>query len=198
MHPASPLEAERAGVATAYQEVDLIPELSVAENIMLGRQPKRAGFLQWKSIRRSADEALSRLGLKLDSSLPASSYSMAIQQMVAIARALHVEAKLLILDEPTFSLDEQEVAELFALMRKLRDDGLGIVFVTPFLDQVYGDTDRITVLRNGELVGEYERPCSCPGSNSSPALWAAMLRRLPRSATPCPSAATTTPKARFS
>ncbi len=156
MNPGSPLDAERAGIATVYQEVNLIPELSVAENIMLGRQPRKAGFLQWRSIRRHADEALSRLGLKIDSSRPVSSFSMAIQQMVAIARALHVDAKLLVLDEPTSSLDEQEVAELFVIMRKLRDDGLGIVFVTHFLDQVYAVTDRITVLRNGELVGEFE------------------------------------------
>lgn len=153
--PKTPLEAERVGIATVYQEVNLIPELSVAENIMLGRQPKRRGFLQWREIRRRADEALARLGLNIDSSQPASSYSMAIQQMIAIARALYIDTKLLILDEPTSSLDEQEVAELFKVMRGLRDDGLGLVFVTHFLDQVYEVSDRITVLRNGALVGEY-------------------------------------------
>ncbi len=155
--PRTPLDAERAGIATVYQEVNLIPELSVAENIMLGRQPKRAGFLQWKEIRRRADEALARLGLEIDSSRAVSSYSMAIQQMVAIARALYLDAKLLILDEPTSSLDEQEVAELFGTMRRLKDDGLGIVFVTHFLDQVYEIADHITVLRNGGLVGEFEK-----------------------------------------
>lgn len=155
LHPGSPLEAERAGIATVYQEVNLIPEMSVAENIMLGRQPVKWGFLQWRSIQRQAEDVLQRLGLTIDASAPVSSYSMAIQQMVAIARALFVDARLLILDEPTSSLDEQEVAELFAVMRKLRDEGLGIIFVTHFLDQVYEISDRITVLRNGQLVGEY-------------------------------------------
>jgi monosaccharide-transporting ATPase len=151
----SPLEAERAGIATVYQEVNLIPELSVAENILLGRQPRRFGFLQWKEIHRQAEGVLHRLGLDIDASEPVSSFSMAVQQMVAIARALFIDAKLLILDEPTSSLDEQEVAELFTVMRKLRDEGLGIIFVTHFLDQVYEISDRITVLRNGLLVGEF-------------------------------------------
>jgi simple sugar transport system ATP-binding protein len=155
LRAASPLEAERAGIATVYQEVNLIPELSVAENIMLGRQPKKNGFLQWKEVNRQADEVLARLGLNIDAAASVSQYSMAIQQMVAIARALFVDARLLILDEPTSSLDEQEVAELFAVIRTLRDEGLGIIFVTHFLDQVYAVTDRITVLRNGALVGEY-------------------------------------------
>jgi simple sugar transport system ATP-binding protein len=151
----SPLEAERAGIATVYQEVNLIPELSVAENILLGRQPRRFGFLQWREIHRQAEGVLHRLGLDIDASEPVSGFSMAVQQMVAIARALFIDAKLLILDEPTSSLDEQEVSELFTVMRKLRDEGLGIIFVTHFLDQVYEISDRITVLRNGQLVGEF-------------------------------------------
>ena len=153
--PQSPREAEETGISTVYQEVNLIPELSVAENIMIGRQPRRLGMINWKALNTRARKALQRLDLDIDPSRPVSSYSLAIQQMVSIARALDVNAKMLILDEPTSSLDEKEVAELFKLMRSLRDKGLGLVFVTHFLDQVYAVTDRITVLRNGELVGEY-------------------------------------------
>jgi len=156
VHPGSPKHAEALGISTVYQEVNLIPGLSVAENICLGRQPARWGVLQWGAIRRRAGEALLRLGLEIDISRQASSYSIAIQQMVAIARALDVEAKLLVLDEPTSSLDENEVEELFTVVRKLRDEGLGIIFITHFLDQAYEIADRITVLRNGELVGEYQ------------------------------------------
>jgi galactofuranose transport system ATP-binding protein len=152
----SPLDAQRLGVSTVYQEVNLIPHLSVAENIFLGRQPTRFGRIRWDEINRRSREVLERLDLRIDVTQPLSSCSIAIQQMVAIARALLVSAKLLVLDEPTSSLDAGEVRHLFALMRKLRDEGLGIVFVTHFLDQVYEVTDRITVLRNGGLVGEYE------------------------------------------
>ena len=154
IRPGSPREAERAGISTVYQEVNLIPHLSVAENICLGRQPTRAGFIRWGAIARRARQALARLEIELDVSRQLSSCSIAIQQMVALARALDVDAKLLILDEPTSSLDENEVAELFKVMRKLRGEGLGIVFVTHFLEQVYAVTDRITVLRNGRHVGE--------------------------------------------
>jgi len=155
VHPNSPREAEAAGISTVYQEVNLIPHFSIAENICLGRQPRRWGAIDWRSIRIRADAALARLDLKLDVSRQLSSCSVAIQQMVALARALDVSAQLLILDEPTSSLDEKEVEELFRVVRKLRDDGLGIVFVTHFIDQVYELADRITVLRNGRLVGAY-------------------------------------------
>jgi galactofuranose transport system ATP-binding protein len=154
--PKSPKDAEAHGISTVYQEVNLIPTLSVAENILLGRQPKKFGVLQWSAMRQQAVRALERLGLKLDVTRELRSCSIALQQMVAIARALDVRAKLLILDEPTSSLDEQECAALFAVMRRLRDERLAIVFVTHFLDQVYAVTDRITVLRNGGLVGEFE------------------------------------------
>ncbi len=155
IRPASPLEAERAGISTVYQEVNLVPSLSVAENITLGRQPGRLGFLNWRAIRRRARAALARLEVECDVDAELGSLSVARQQMVAIARALDTSARLLVLDEPTASLDEHEVAELFKVMRRLRADGLGIVFVTHFLDQVYAVTDRITVLRNGRLVGEF-------------------------------------------
>ncbi len=153
--PASPKEAEACGISTVYQEVNLVPSLSIAENIMLGRQPGRAGLLNWRALRRRARAALARLEIECDVEAELGSLSVALQQMVAIARALDLQARLLVLDEPTASLDEKEVADLFAIMRRLRGEGLGIVFVTHFLEQVYAVTDRLTVLRNGELVGEH-------------------------------------------
>ena len=154
--PHSPQAAEALGISTVYQEVNLIPYLSVAENICLGRQQTRFGFVNWKQIRQRAAAALARLGMHVDVNEPVASYSIAIQQLVAIGRALDVQAKLLILDEPTSSLDEGEVERLFGILRQLKTQGLGIVFVTHFLDQVYAVSDRITVLRNGQFVGEYE------------------------------------------
>ena len=153
--PATPKEAEQAGISTVYQEVNLIPALSVAENITLGRQPGPFGFINGRAMRRHARAALARLELDCEVDAELGSLSVAVQQMVAIARALDLRARLLVLDEPTASLDEKEVAELFAVMRRLRGEGMGIVFVTHFLDQVYAVTDRITVLRNGQRVGAY-------------------------------------------
>jgi len=153
--PRSPQEAQRLGISTVYQEVNLIPSLSVAENIFLGRQPTRWGRIDWRQIRRRAQAAIERLDLSVDVGRQLSSYSIAIQQMVAIARAIDISARLLILDEPTSSLDANEVQRLFAVMRKLRDEGMAIIFVSHFLDQIYAVTDRITVLRNGRLIGEY-------------------------------------------
>ncbi|MBI5834869.1 MAG: sugar ABC transporter ATP-binding protein, partial [Armatimonadetes bacterium] len=148
-------DAQALGLSTVYQEVNLIPHLSAAENIFLGRQPKRWGRLDWRAMRLGAEAAMARLNIDIDVMQPVSSFSVAIQQMVAIARALDVEAKVLVLDEPTASLDSSEVERLFELIRQLKADGLGIVFVTHFLEQVYQVTDRITVLRNGQLVGEW-------------------------------------------
>ena len=151
--PNSPGEAEALGISTVYQEVNLVPHLSVAENICIGRQPTLLGMIRWGAIAKRARAALARLDLSLDVNRQLSSYSIAIQQMVAIARALDISAKLLILDEPTSSLDKTEVEELFKKLRILREDGLGIIFITHFLDQVYEITDTITVLRNGCRVG---------------------------------------------
>lgn len=153
IRPDAPHAAEAAGISTVYQEVNLVPTLSVAENIMLGRQPRRLGLIRWGEVRRRARAALARVGLRCDVDAELGALSVAQQQMVAIARALDVSARVLVLDEPTASLDAAEVTELFRVMRRLRDEGLGIVFVTHFLDQVYAVTDRITVLRNGRLVG---------------------------------------------
>ncbi len=154
--PSSPKAAEGLGVSTVYQEVNLIPHRSVAENICLGRQPARFGIIRWRAVARRAEAALARVDLKMDVSQPLSACSIAVQQLIAIARALDISERLLVLDEPTSSLDEQEVKELFGVIRKLRSEGMGIIFVTHFLDQVYAISDRITVLRDGRLVGEYE------------------------------------------
>jgi simple sugar transport system ATP-binding protein len=150
-----PLQAQRAGISTVYQEVNLCPNLSVAENIYIGREPRRLGAIHWRRMRQRAAELLHRLELDLDVGAQLGSYSIAIQQMVAIARAVDISAKVLILDEPTSSLDASEVEQLFRVIRRLRDEGLAIVFISHFLDQVYEIADRMTVLRNGRRVGEY-------------------------------------------
>ncbi|MGS2616088.1 sugar ABC transporter ATP-binding protein [Micromonospora sp. LZ34] len=152
---AGPMQATAAGVSTVYQEVNLCPNLSVAENIFIGRQPRRFGTVAWREMRRRATALLARLDLDIDVTELLGNYSLAVQQMVAIARAVDVQARVLILDEPTSSLDADEVTQLMRIMRQLRDEGIAILFVTHFLDQVYGIADRITVLRNGRLVGEY-------------------------------------------
>jgi monosaccharide-transporting ATPase len=150
-----PLQAQHAGISTVYQEVNLCPNLSVAENIFIGREPRRFGMIQWSQMEKRAAALLKRLQLDIDVSAPLSTYSLAIQQMVAIARAIDISAKVLVLDEPTSSLDASEVEQLFRVMRQLKDEGVAILFVTHFLDQVFSISDRITVLRNGRLVGEY-------------------------------------------
>ena len=150
----SPQEAQRVGISTVYQEITLCPNLSVAENIFIGRG-KGAG-VNWRTMNKKAGELLASLGIAVKPTQQLASCSIAVQQMIAIARAVDMECSVLILDEPTSSLDESEVAKLFALMRKLKARGVGIIFVTHFLDQVYEVCDRITVLRDGQLVGEYE------------------------------------------
>ena len=152
---AAPLEAEAAGIRTLYQEVNLCPNLSVAENIFAGRQPRRRGAIDWKAIHAGARDALAQLNLSLDVTQSLDTYPIAVQQMVAIARAVSVEARVLILDEPTSSLDDSEVAKLFEVLRNLKDSGIAILFVTHFLEQTYAISDRITVMRNGEREGEY-------------------------------------------
>ncbi|MDR0284160.1 MAG: sugar ABC transporter ATP-binding protein [Propionibacteriaceae bacterium] len=151
----SPQEAQSRGISTVYQEVNLCPNLSVAENLFAGRQPRRAGFVNWGEMNRRARAITESIGLDVDVQRPLGGYSIAMQQMIAIGRAIDISARVLILDEPTSSLNEQEVAKLFALVRSLRDRGLGIIFITHFLEQVYEVCDTITVLRNGRLVGQY-------------------------------------------
>jgi simple sugar transport system ATP-binding protein len=149
----SPQEAQNVGISTVYQEITLCPNLTVAENIYIGRGTR--GAVSWRSMERGATQILERLGIPARAKQQLANCSIAVQQMVAIARAVDMDCKVLILDEPTSSLDEQEVAKLFTLMRNLKSKGVGIVFVTHFLEQVYEVCDKITVLRNGELVGEY-------------------------------------------
>src|SRR5512140_1854421 len=152
----SPQHSQEIGISTVYQEVNLCTNISVAENIMLGHEPHRFGGIDWKKLNALARQALEKLDVDIDVTQPLGNYSVAIQQMVAIARSLEIaSAKILILDEPTSSLDVQETQQLFEVMKKLKNEGIGIIFITHFLDQVYQISDRITVLRNGKLVGTY-------------------------------------------
>jgi len=146
--PRSPAEAVALGVSTVYQEVNLVPNLSIAENVCLGR----TRGVRWGEMRTRAHAALARLGIELDVDRLLGACPIAHQQMVALARALDVKAQVLVLDEPTSSLDREEVRQLFEVLRRLKTEGIGIVFITHFLDQVYAIADRITVLRNGERV----------------------------------------------
>ncbi|WEX75418.1 sugar ABC transporter ATP-binding protein [Sinorhizobium numidicum] len=154
--PRDTFEAQRLGIGTVYQEVNLLPNLSVAENLFLGRQPRRFGMIDTRTMNRMARELLAEYELELDVTRALANYSVAIQQVVAIARAVDLSGKVLILDEPTASLDAHEVAMLFRIVRRLKARGLGIIFITHFLEQVYDISDRITVLRNGQLVGTRE------------------------------------------
>ena len=153
IEPRSPAEAAALGIATVYQEVNLLPNLTVAENLFLGRAPARFGLLREREMRRRAEAVLPGLGVQVDVAAPLGRYSVAVQHLVAIARAVDMSARVLILDEPTASLDEREVATLFDVLRRLAAGGIAILFVTHFLEQVYALCDRITVLRNGRLVG---------------------------------------------
>ena len=149
----SPQEAQGYGISTVYQEITLCPNLTVAENMFIGRSKGRG--VDWKAMERKAGELLDNLGIPARPRQQLGSCSLAVQQMVAIARAVDTECKVLILDEPTSSLDDKEVEMLFKLMRDLKARGVGIIFVTHFLEQVYAVSDQITVLRNGRLIGEY-------------------------------------------
>lgn len=149
-------DAERAGIATVYQEVNLCTNLSIGENLMLGHEVRGPLGINWRRTHARAKQALAGVGLDyLDTRMHLSALSLALQQLVAIARATVVKARVLILDEPTSSLDENEVDRLFSIVRALKEKGVAILFVSHFLDQVYQIADRLTVLRNGELVGEY-------------------------------------------
>jgi simple sugar transport system ATP-binding protein len=153
--PKNPRHAQDLGISAVYQEINLIPTLSVAENIFLGRQPTFLGLINMRSANRRARELLKTFNINIDVTRDLSSYSIAIQQIVAIIRGVDLSAKVLILDEPTSSLDKSEVEILFAVIRSLKARGIGILLITHFLDQVYEISDRITVLRNGRKVGEH-------------------------------------------
>ncbi|MFN2135590.1 MAG: sugar ABC transporter ATP-binding protein [Candidatus Promineifilaceae bacterium] len=153
----SPQHAQELGISTVYQEIDLCENLSVSENILLGREPRKQGRIDWETMHQEAARSLRHLNVNIDVTRNLGDYSIAIQQMVAIARALKISsAKMLILDEPTSSLDTHETEQLFQVMRKLKDEELGIVFITHFIDQVYEISDRTTILRNGKLVGTFD------------------------------------------
>jgi len=154
IHFKSPQEAQNMGIGTVYQEIALCSNLTVAENMFIGRG--RYAFVQWKQMNEKATQLLNSLGIPASPTQELTSCSLAVQQMIAIARAVDMDCKILILDEPTSSLDEDEVNKLFELMRELKSRGVGIIFITHFIEQVYKISDRITVLRNGELIGEYE------------------------------------------
>jgi monosaccharide-transporting ATPase len=152
----SPQHAIELGISTVYQEVNLCPNLTVAENIMIGQTPMKFGSVDWATMNAQAKQLLKELDIDIDVTQTLGSYSVAIQQMAAIARALEItSAKILILDEPTSSLDIHETNKLFSVMKKLKSEGMGIIFITHFIDQVYEISDKITVLRNGKLVGTY-------------------------------------------
>jgi monosaccharide-transporting ATPase len=149
----NPLDAQTKGIGTVYQEVNLLPNRSVAENLYLGHQPaNRFGLVNHRKMEADAKVLLARYGLSLDPSSELGTHSVAVQQIVAIARAVELSGKVLILDEPTASLDRNEVERLFEVIADLKRQGLAVIFITHFLDQVFAISDRVTVLRNGKLV----------------------------------------------
>ena len=160
IEPESPLRSQQIGISTVYQEVNLCANLTVAENIYIGREPRgKWGQIDWATMNANAKKLLhEELGLDLDVNRVLNFYPVAIQQMIAIARAIDTKCKILILDEPTSSLSDRETERLFAIMRKLKAQGIAIIFISHFLEQIYTMCDRITVLRDGEYVGEYDIP----------------------------------------
>jgi monosaccharide-transporting ATPase len=148
----SPSQAQRGGIATIFQEVNLVPHRSVAENIALGQEPRRYGFLDWSAMNARARTLLSRLEIEIDVARPLRDYPIATQQMTAIARALSYDARLVIMDEPTSSLAENEVQTLFTVIRRLQADGVSIVFVSHRLDELYAVCGAVTVMRDGRTV----------------------------------------------
>lgn len=151
----SPHQAQLNGVSTIYQEVNLVPYRSVSENIFMGREPRRWGFLNWNQMHRQAREILQRFDIEIDVTQPLLTYNVAIQQMVAVARAVSFKSKLVIMDEPTSSLDEREVATLFRVIRQLKSEGVSVLFVSHRLDELYAVCDRVTIMRDGQTVGDH-------------------------------------------
>ncbi|MDW6020716.1 sugar ABC transporter ATP-binding protein [Mesorhizobium sp. BAC0120] len=165
--PSDPLEAKRHGIVTIYQELSLIPALTVAENIFVGRASLgRLGLVNWRRMGEASRSILARVGLAIDPRTPVSALSVAEQQMVEIARALSLESRLIIMDEPTSALTETEVQRLLSIMGRLRKDGVSIMFVTHRLEEASAICDRMTVLRDGRLAGHLDRdggrPISLP------------------------------------
>lgn len=151
---ASPLEANLAGVSTIFQEINLVPFRSVAENVFMGREPRRFGLIDWGRMNREAAALLGQLGVGVDVRRPLGSLTIALQQMVAIARAVSFDARLVIMDEPTSSLDDREVETLFSVIRNLKERGVSVIFITHRLDELYQVCDRVTIMRDGRTIGE--------------------------------------------
>jgi galactofuranose transport system ATP-binding protein len=150
----SPQEAQASGVSTIYQEVNLVPFRSVSENIFMGREPRRFGLIDWPRMNREAAAILKRIGIDVDVTRPLLDLNVAVQQMVAIARAVSFDARLVVMDEPTSSLDEREVATLFDVIRQLKRDGVSVIFVSHRLDDLFAVCDRVTIMRDGQTVEE--------------------------------------------
>ncbi len=150
----TPQDAQSNGVSTIYQEINLVPYRSVAENIFMGREPRRFGFINWRRMNREAAKVLERMGIKADVSQPLMNLNVATQQMVAIARAVSFESQLVVMDEPTSSLDDREVAKLFEVIRGLKATGTSVIFITHRLDELYQVCDRVTIMRDGRTVAE--------------------------------------------
>jgi galactofuranose transport system ATP-binding protein len=150
----TPQEAQAGGIATIYQEINLVPLRSVAENIFLGREPRRWGLIDWRSMNARAADLLAQFEVRIDVRQPLNRFNTATQQMVAIARALDQQARLVVMDEPTSSLDDREVAVLFDVIRQLKARGIGVIFVSHRLDELYAVCDRVTVMRDGMTVAD--------------------------------------------
>jgi inositol transport system ATP-binding protein len=161
--PASPDESKRLGIVTIYQELSLIPTLTVAENIFVGRAPTGPlGLVNWRRMTEESRRIIARVGLNIDPRTPVSALSVAEQQLVEIARALSLESRLIIMDEPTSALTESEVQQLLSIMARLREDGVAIMFVTHRLEEASFICDRMTVLRDGRLAGHLDREGGAP------------------------------------
>lgn len=158
----SPHQAQKLGITIIYQELNLMPNLSVAENIFIGREPNRFRFVNWRELHRRTRELTTRLGLNVSPSALVSNLSVAEQQMVEIARALSVESRVIIMDEPTSALTQNEVEHLFVIMRELRANGLGIIFISHRMDEVFEISDRVMVLRDGSNVGTVDTASTKP------------------------------------
>lgn len=148
----APQQAQNNGISTIYQEINLISLRSVAENIFLGREPRRFGFIDWRKINAESSRLLERISISIDVCKPLMNYNIAIQQMVAIARAVSFKSKLVVMDEPTSSLNEQEVQMLFSIIRQLKSDGVSVIFVGHRLDELFEICDRVTIMRDGRTV----------------------------------------------
>ena len=148
----TPQHAQENGISTIYQEINLVPLRSVAENILMGREPTRYGLLDWKRLNTEANRILVQMGIEIDVTKPLSDYNIAIQQMVAIARAVSFKSKLVVMDEPTSSLDDHEVNILFETIRRLKAESVSVIFITHRLDELFVICDRITIMRDGQTI----------------------------------------------